>query len=424
MIFIYELVLWLLAIVAFPKLLYDALFYGKYRKSFLQRCGKGFPEIQKGNRQLIWVHAVSMGETKAVAALVKSLKAQRHHPLILISSVTETGHAEAKKSMPEADYHVYLPYDFKGIISPLVAKTNPDMLLISENDCWANFLHAAKKCGAYIALVNGKLSERSQKRFQWFPQFAKTLFGSIDLFCLQSEHYQKRFEALGIAKEKMVVTGNLKFDDALICLNDSEKNNLRTQWGIGPSNKVLVIGSSHDPEERLLLEVMEKVWAWEPTLKVIIIPRHPERFNAVAALLESMKIPFGRHSQKANLSDRANKVVLIDAMGMLRNTYQIADVAIVAGSYTPKVGGHNIIEPLWCGVPTIFGPYMHTQPELVEIVSRFSAGLQLPLENLEGQLRLLLKEIEPAASLQRNGLNLVASMRGSTERTLAALTSR
>ncbi|MBA2728245.1 MAG: 3-deoxy-D-manno-octulosonic acid transferase, partial [Parachlamydiaceae bacterium] len=356
----YELILWLLALLALPKIIYSAIFYGKYRESFFKRWGKGFPVINKGNRRLIWVHAVSMGETKAVSTLIKSLKAGKDNPIVLVSSITETAHAEAKKSIPEADYHVFMPFDFNFLIAPIVAKVSPDLVLLSETDFWFNFLRAAKKCGAEIAVVNGKISERSVKRFQKFSFFSNALFGCIDLFCLQSVHYQKRFASLNIPSDKMIVTGNLKFDDEPPRLTEIEKLNLKVKWGIDPSSKVLVIGSSHDPEERQLLEVMRNIWKKEPSLKVILVPRHPDRFNTVGTLLESLSIPFSRYSQPEGLSNINSKVILIDAMGQLRNSYQIADLAIVAGSYTEKVGGHNILEPLWFGVPTIFGPHMHS----------------------------------------------------------------
>ena len=388
---IYAFVLWILALFALPKIIYSATFHGKYRQSFLKRLGKGFPEVNKGSRRLIWVHAVSMGETKAVSTIIKNLKAGKDNPIVLVSSITETAHAEAKKSIPEADYHVFMPFDFNFLIAPIVAKVAPDLVILSETDFWFNFLRAAKKCGAKIALVNGKISERSLKRFQYFPSFSNALFGCIDLFCLQSEHYHNRFAALNIPAEKMVVTGNLKFDDEPPRLSENEKAALKDKFGINESNKVLVIGSSHDPEERQLLEVLQNIWNKEPRLKVILVPRHPERFNNVASLLESLSIPFSRFTKPEELANVKNKVLLMDAMGNLRNSYQIADLAIVAGSYTEKVGGHNILEPLWFGVPTIFGPHMHSQPELVEIVSGNSAGLMVPLENLEGVLSNLLE---------------------------------
>ncbi len=419
----YEFALWLLALLALPKIIYQAIFYGKYRQNFLKRWGKDFPKIDKGQRRLIWVHAVSMGETKAVAALVKIFKAEPDNPIVVVSSITETGHAEAKKSMPNADYHVYMPFDFNFLVAPIVANVRPDLVILTESDFWFNFLRAAQRCGAEIAVVNAKISERSLERFKKLPSFANALFGCIDLYCLQSEHYKKRFMELKIPESKMIVTGNLKFDNEPLSLSESDKSSLKQSWGIEPTNKVLVIGSSHDPEERQILEVLNNVWKTVPKLKVILVPRHPERFNAVAALLENANIPFARYSEPSSLSNVDSKVVLIDTMGLLGKCYQIADLAIVAGSYTEKVGGHNILEPLWFGVPIIFGPHMHSQPELVEIVKTHSAGLMVPLDQLENTLNQLIEGKGQSIDLKNNGLNLISSMRGSSQRTYQALKS-
>lgn len=417
---LYEIVLWVLTLLALPWAGYQALVHGKYRQSFSSRCGFGFPQIDKGNRRLIWIHAVSMGETKAVAAVCRRLKSAPDNPIIVVSSLTETGHAEAKKSMPEADYHVYMPFDLYGIVAPIVKRTAPDLVILCESDFWFNFLRVAKKGGATVVLVNGKISERSQARFQLFPAFAHALFSCIDLYCLQSEHYRERFAKLGIPSDKMVVTGNLKFDDAPAKLDESSKNSLRQQWGIPPEDKVLVIGSSHDPEERQLLQVLTKLWERLPSLKVILVPRHPDRFDSVAALLTSLKIPYIRHSQ-GPATGQNHQVVLVDAMGLLRQSYQIADVALVAGSYTERVGGHNILEPLWFGVPTIYGPHMHSQPELVELVNGQQAGLQLSLDLLEDKLYDLLTGHSDTEKLRDAGIQLVESMRGSTDRTMQAI---
>jgi 3-deoxy-D-manno-octulosonic-acid transferase len=162
------------------------------------------------------------------------------------------------------------------------------------------------------------------------------------------------------------------------------------------------------------LEILAPLWSRFPRLKVLLVPRHPERFNEVAGLLEKARIPFSRFSQ--TLSPEA-KVVLIDAMGLLRNCYQLATVALVAGSYTAKVGGHNVLEPSWYGVPVVFGPEMHSQPELVELVKDYASGLQVPPEALQSTLEDLLTHPEKRAALGQAGLHLVGEMHGATLKT-------
>ncbi len=173
-----------LAIIAYKMVVHE-----KYRQSFLSRLGFGFPDIKKGEKQLIWIHAVSMGETKAIAPLVKQIKNEAKNAIIVLSTATETGHQEGIRSAPEADYHVYLPYDLWWIIRPIVNRVKPDVVILCEGDYWYNFLNCSKKVGASIIVVNGKLSEKSLQSFLKIPFFAKKLFGFVDRFpLLPSKH--------------------------------------------------------------------------------------------------------------------------------------------------------------------------------------------------------------------------------------------
>lgn len=416
----YEIALHLFALVAIPRMIFQRLFHGKYKNSLAQRLGLGFPSISKGDRKLIWMHAVSVGETKAMAALAKMLKNSSDNPILVISSTTETGHSEAKRSLAFADYHVYLPLDFCWMICPILRRTAPDLVILSETDFWYNFLHTAKVGGASIAVVNGKISVRSAKRFKLMHRFAQSLFGLIDLFCVQNQLYKERFLELDVPESKILITGNMKFDEEYPQLSSEELRAWRDQLGIPPEQPVLVIGSSHDPEENLILDALESVWKQFPKLKVLIVPRHPERFSEVANLLAKREIPYIRFT---NLTAKSGdeRVVLIDAMGVLRKCYQFATIAIVAGSYTSRVGGHNVVEPCGYAVPVLFGPYTHTQTELVDLVKQYGAGQEVPIEKLSETLISLLQNPEKRAELGKAGAHLIADMKGATSKTYAAI---
>lgn len=416
---IYEIALILLSILAFPKLIYDFFIKRKYRHSFLKRFGSGFPDIHKGERPLIWIHAVSLGETKAVATLAKRLKIEMKHALVIFSTTTETGHVEACRSIP-ADYHVYLPFDFGWVIKPIVNRVKPDLVILCESDFWFNFLRSSKKVGAHVVLVNGKISERSANRFKKFPKFSHTLFSTIDLFCVQSNLYQKRFESVGVAANKITVTGNMKFDGDFSKLPSEQLTIWRKELGIKATDPVIVIGSSHNPEETLLLKVMSAVWSKHPDLKLMIVPRHPERFNEVAGILQKNNVNFRRLSQKS-CENVHTPVILIDAMGLLRKCYQLATIAIVAGSYTNRVGGHNILEPSWYGVPVIFGPHMHSQPDLVDLIKEYGAGLQVSTDELAEVLSSCLKDPDQCKQIGEAGLRLVSDIHGATDQTFKAV---
>lgn len=419
---IYELVLWVIALIATPKFLYALIVHKKYRSSFGQRLSRGFPRIEKNGKKLVWIHAVSVGEVKAIAELVKMLKAQAEKPLILISTITETGHAEAKRSIPFADYYVFLPFDFYWLAKRALRLAKPDLVLVCETDFWFNFLRIAKGLGCPIALVNGKISERSVRRFKKFSFFTKRLVALFDVFCLQSPHYADRFLAIGVPESKITVTGNLKFDSPPEAMSLSEKADFMGELGIAEGDKVIVIGSSHDPEERLLLGSLGPLLISRPELKLIIAPRHPERFAAVEACLKNSPWGYRKFSDRHSARHSASgQIILLDAMGLLTKCYQIASVAIVAGSYTPKIGGHNILEPMWYEVPVVYGPFMHSQPEIAEVVERYSAALKLPLDQTLGAVEELLEDGSLNKSVKQASNHLVQDMRGSTQRTLEAL---
>lgn len=374
----YNLCLAILALFALPKLLWQWGVLGKYRESLRARLGFSLPNfIPKKGQQVIWLHAVSMGETRALVPLFHLIRNACPNAAIVISTTTETGHAEAKRSMPQAQAHFFLPLDFSWIIRRLLNHIRPTTLILCESDFWYHLLKIAKEKQVLITLVNGKISERSCRRFQKVPFFTRRIFGNFDVLCVQSERHRERFLTLGISPEKIHVTGNLKLDASPQKMSIVESQALKERLGI--QEQVLVIGSTHAPEEELILSALQSVWEKLPHLKVLIVPRHPERFTEVANLFQQKKIPFQRFSQEKNHNHR---LILIDAMGLLTQCYQIANLAFVGGSFVSHVGGHNIFEPVLYGVPTLFGPHLHSQLDLRELVLNAQAGKETSLDEL------------------------------------------
>lgn len=418
--FLYEAVLWGLAFVFFPFFIYAYVFKKKYRKSFFSRLGINFPIKEKLPNRSIWIHAVSLGETKAVASLARALKLRFPDRPLIISTTTETGHAEGLRSLCFADYHVYLPFDFRGIIKKVIHLASPSLVILCESDFWFNFLEIAKEQGAFVALVNGKISETSTKRLKSVPFFSKRLFSLVDCFSLQNILYKDRFEEIGVSSEKLFITGNLKFDDEYARLNEQEIVNWREKFGIHKGDSVLTIGSTHYPEEEHFLKIVESLFEKHPKLRVMIVPRHPERFEEVMNLLEKKQVNAIRFT---NINQRTGEeqVILIDAMGLLRLCYQLSNIAVVGGSFFDGSGGHNIIEPCWYGVPVVFGPFMKSQKELVELVSNAEAGLQTTITLVEGVLGDLLSHTQKRKEMGMKGSNLVSSLIGSVDATLKVL---
>lgn len=407
-----------LALTCFlPKLLYQRIFQGKYRGNFLQRLGIGFPKIDKGRRKLVWIHAVSLGETKAIAPLAAKIKGEFPDALVVISSITETGFREAKKSLPFALHHVYLPFDISWIIRRIVRRIAPDYVILSETDLWVNFLSAAKGAGAKIILVNGKLSQKTGQKYQRFSLLPRAIWPNIDLFCLQSTIYKERFERAGAPKARLTVTGNMKHDRKISLLDERAKREWRAKLGIASQDSVLVLACTHDPEERLLLEAVKGL----SKLKVLLAPRHPERFDEVAEILKRGDIPYQRYSQMRE--NPTEKVILIDQMGLLDPCYQIATLALVGGSFTPKVGGHNILEPCAFGTPVLFGPFMHAQPDMVHLIQEFGAGKQIAAEQITSEIAFLLANEEERKKYSKAAEKMMAECRGATDRTFSAFLS-
>ncbi|MGH2638792.1 MAG: 3-deoxy-D-manno-octulosonic acid transferase [Rhabdochlamydiaceae bacterium] len=406
---LYNIALLILVLIYLPKWLWEALRYKKHRRSFLEKLGFHLPEFvftKKGPR--IWIHSISMGETKAAIPLIKQLQDSYPTASIVISTITETGYVEAGRV--KVDHTFYLPLDFSWTIRKLMHRIKPDLLILVEGDFWFNLIDLAPR----IVLVNGKISEKSLARFKKVPFFSKRLFGKIELFCLQSERFKDRFLKLGIDPKRLIVTGNLKFDQQFLPID-------KTKWqdtlGISSSDRVLTLGSTHDPEEELLLDALAPLLQKFPQLKILVVPRHPERFSQVATLLEKKGIDYNRFSDP--VKNKEKRVILVDAMGVLSACYQLSEIAIVGGSFMTRLGGHNIFEPAALGVPVLFGPSMYSQKDLVELVTQAGAGRAVTIENVATEVEKLLSS--PSRSMHEAGLKLANEMHGSTSRTFQAL---
>jgi len=402
----YQFVLGGLVCVYSPKALYDYAVKGKYRKSLGQRFGKGIAEQKNPEKPLIWLHAASMGETKAIAKLAKQI--QQNHPnyALLISSITETGHEESLRSIPTADYHIYLPLDFSPCIKPLLQKFRPELILLSETEVWWNFLRLAKEQGAKIGIVNGKVSDRSNSRLSLLPKIGQKLYSPVDLCCAQTMEYGARFQSLGVPR--VLITGNTKFDIPSVSTSQLLPNGF--DW--------IIIGSTHPGEEEALVPQILTLTKLFPKLRIAVVPRHPERFDTIERYLSTLECKIQRYSKGVSGD---YQILLVDAMGILAQIYSQAKIAIVGGSFVPGIGGHNIVEPCLASTPVLFGPYMDGQKEMLALVKKMEAGKQLPSENIAKEIKMLLDAPEKLANIEKNCLKLAQENQGATERTYQAI---
>lgn len=417
--FLYRCVYTICFISYLPAIAYCSIVHKKYRKSFFRRLGWDFPQIEKkGHGPLIWVHAVSVGDTQAVSGLVKKIKETIHEPTIVISTITETGFATAQ-TIKEADFCVFFPFDFSFAVRKAL-RTAPDLVILSETDVWYQFLQQAKKKGAVIVTVNAKISKKSHERFKRFASFSKKLFSLIDAFCTQTEEMTERFSSLGVPSSKLFVTGSLKADVSVVHLSDEEKKALCKKLNILESDQVIVVGSSHDTEEEMLVLSLRSLLQQNPAIKLLLVPRHPERFSHVADFLKKQNITFHRFSNVEPSSPSA-QIILVDAMGILRSCYQLATIAIVAGSFVKHVGGHNILEPAVYGVPVICGPYMHSQPLLLEQAKQFHAIALADRDTVCQTVSELLFDTQKYQTASQNARAMAHAAMGAVQKTLTVL---
>jgi len=401
-----------------PYWLMQRLRHGKYRAGLSERLGR-IPErlLVQPARPTIWVHAVSVGEVLAVSGLVGELKRQFPDYRILISTTTDTGQKLARTRFG-AENVFYFPLDFAFAIRPYLLLLRPELIVIAETELWPNFLRLGKASGARIAIVNARISDRSWPKYRRFQRLLARVLRQVDLFSTQTEEDARRLGQIGAPKERIQVTGNLKFDVPAPTAPPIIAS-LRAAFQQANAGPVIVCGSTVEGEEPILLQAFVNILASHARAVLILAPRHPERFSEVAELLGQLGIRFWRRSLWSGDPIVAG-VLLIDSIGELAALYSLADVAFVGGSLVPR-GGHNIIEPALHGVPIIVGNHTENFRDIVSLFQsrdgvRVVGPAELPLAFME----LISNPVEQIALGRRAAETLHAQM-GATQRTMQAL---
>ncbi len=417
-----------------PVFLLQALSRGRYRKGIRERLG-WYPQDLLKNQppeagvrssvsrcQTLWLHAVSVGEVGAAAPLVPFLK-ERHPDLhVLVTTVTETGNRVARLKIPEADAILYFPLDFPPAVRRALDAVTPKVVLLTETELWPNFLRECHRRQIPVLLINGRISQRSFKRYRLIRSFMGQVLQGVERFCMQSERSAERIIQLGAPPARVEVVGNLKFDALAPPLPDGEMAALREELGLAEGVPVFVAGSTHRGEEEAVLQAFKRVRAAFPDLLLILVPRHPDRLPEVEALLKAHGIPSVRRtalkSPRLPPSGSRPPVILVDTVGELARLYALGDVVFVGGSLQP-VGGHNILEPAIYGRPILFGPSMEEFAEIAELFLRRGAALQVrDAGELAARVLELLKDPGLASRLGQAASLTVSSQRGASLRTV------
>jgi len=414
--FLYSALLALGLLVASPYFVVQGLRHRKYFHNLRQRFGRLPESVRRLAPGGIWVHAVSVGEVLAVVPLLRHLKQRFPNCTLLLSTVTLTGQRVAARDPQLADATFYFPFDFSFALRRALAEVRPALVVIAETEIWPNFLLEAQRAGVPVVFVNGRLSDRSFRchcALPFWRAFLRRGLSTPALFLMQTEQDADRIRALGAPPARVAVGGNLKFD--VPC--PARPGFLDALEQDGP---VIVAGSTMEGEDGILVEALGALQREFPGTLLVLAPRHPERFERVAALLEARRLRFLRRSaaRGTNHFSGTNRpdVLLLDTVGELAGTYAAATVAFVGGSLVPA-GGHNPIEPALWGKPILFGPSMENFRQMARAFQQAGAALEVrDPADLGRRLAELLRNPEQRAAMGRAALALVEANRGAAAR--------
>ena len=427
---LYDIAVHLAFILLLPYFIVRAVFHGKYRVGIKERFGFIDPAKFAGfsGAKVAWFHAVSVGETKAVTALLKSFKETHPEVKIVFSTVTPTGNAVARADCESLiDALIYFPLDMGWVARKVVTLVNPSVFVVVEKELWPRVVKTLTERGVPMVVVNGTFSEKSFGRYKALSFFFSTLFGAISTFCARTETDARMARELGVPEERVTTAGNIKFDMARVEFDEAA---LRSDFLVSPGDLVIVAGSTHDGEEAVVLDAFETLRGEFEGLKLILAPRHPERFEAVAELMKSRSLNFSRRSTgvaggvAGGIAGGAN-LILLDTLGELGKVYSLATVAFVGGTIA-DIGGHNLLEPALFGRPVVYGPHLQSYLYMAELLEDAGGGVRVVVEgrggsrgegrggDLAGALRPLLADSSLADKMGRAAESVVTANRGAT----------
>lgn len=421
MIYFYSLVLWLLLPYVFLRLIWRARIQPEYLQHISERFG--FYDTVS-DKPVIWLHAVSVGETRATQSLVIRLQTEYPHYQILITHTTPTGRATSKLLYSDSVLSVYLPYDYPFAVKGFLRHFQPRLGVLMETEIWFNLIRACRLSGIPLLLLNARMSERSARGYARFARLTRAALNNLAAVAAQSEDDATRLRRLGA--NHVSVMGNLKFDINPPFAMFELGTKLREQFGT--TRKILLAASTREGEEALLLDELENLHI--AGFLLVIVPRHPQRFSVVATLLEHRRISFFRRSEMAQpgISHRGNfqiqlvpsdvQVVLGDTMGEMFAYYAAADLAFIGGSLLP-FGGQNLIEACAIGTPVLIGPHTYNFSEVTRLAVSAGAAVQVAdVPGLVAEVKHLFQDSTRLQNMHRQCVDFVESNRGATEKSL------
>ncbi|RRW65621.1 3-deoxy-D-manno-octulosonic acid transferase [Pseudomonas fluorescens] len=389
-----------------------------YAKRIGERFTLGMPTLQPGG---IWVHAVSVGESIAAAPMIRALLERYPALPITVTCMTPTGSERIQALFANEAHiqHCYLPYDLPCAAARFLERVQPKLAVIMETELWPNHIHQCAKRGIPVALANGRLSQRSAKGYGRFSKLTAPMLAEMSLLAVQTEAEAQRFRDLGARPETVEVTGSIKFDLTIDPQLLQRAADLRSQWQ-AQDRPVWIAASTHEGEDEVVLDAHRRLLGNHPDALLILVPRHPERFNSVFDLCQREGFATVRRSTGANV-DAQTRVLLGDTMGELLFLYALADSAFVGGSLVPN-GGHNLLEPAALAKPVLSGPHLFN---FLDIAAQLrEAGALAEVDDAEGlavEVQRLFELPRDAQRMAEAGLAVMRRNQGALQRLLDGL---
>lgn len=411
-----------LLVTASPALLWKAWRLGKYREGWNAKFLGRAPR-RVGDQPCLWFHAVSVGEVKLLRPMIDDLQRRRPDWEVVISTTTTSGLALARREYPDL-VTFYAPLDFSWATRRAVSRIRPSALVLVELELWPNLIATAKRAGARVALINGRLSKRSYRGYRLIRWLLRPTLQRLDQVAAQSEEYAARFRNLGVPEDRLHVTGSVKYDGLEADRDNPETRSLRKALKLSAADLVFVAGSTMEGEEDAAFSAYQAARQHHSSLRLILVPRHPERFDKVAARLVDRGARVIRRSRPNEIEGEGPEppVLLIDTIGELSALWGLADVAFVGGSLFPGRGGQNMMEPAAFGASVLFGPHTENFREAVEgLLSRLAARRVANPSDLIRAVQEDLDDPEAAESRGEAARQFVLAQDGASARTLALL---
>jgi 3-deoxy-D-manno-octulosonic-acid transferase len=422
---LYNILLVLAALFLLPYYLLRGIKYGKSRRGVRERLGYYDPQLLSALKEkpVVWIHAVSVGESRAAIPLIKKIHQDYPDHQVLLSNVTETGHAIALENS-DIDHCIFFPFDFSWAVKRALSLIQPEAIVIVETEIWPNFTRRAGQLGIPLLLVNGRISDRSYPRYRYVRFLLRPVLETFSAFCMQSQTDSERITTLGALSSRVENTGNMKFDHELKIVTSEEVADNKRRFFLPEDCAILVAGSTHDGEEKILVDAYKNIAkGLGRNLILVLIPRHPERKKDVQSLLKDVDVNC-RLRSKLTIDDHLlapGDVLLVDTLGEVLDLYSVADLVFVGGSFVP-IGGHNLLEASLLSKPVLFGPHIHNFKEISKKLVRSGAGVMVSSQSqFESQSLTMLNDPSRCKAMGEAGLTLVAENAGATERTMRHL---